>query len=598
MPTEATNQHIMSLRAPIVLGGALFALAACSEGPTQSPQAQLGAVPPLLATHALGGAPGEIIPGAYVVQLSPTVQDVPSLARQLAATHRGVLKFTYTTALRGFAVERLPDAAVAALRKNPNVELVEADRVVRADGMQSPTPSWGLDRIDQATNTFNSTYNFANEGLGVTTYILDTGIRFDHVDFQMSPSDTRTRTRFGYDAIGDGKQGNDCHGHGTHVAGTVGGWKYGVAKQVNLVALRVLDCNGSGSTSGIISAIDWMVTDHPTGVAAVANMSLGGGVSQSLNDAVQRAVTDGIVVSVSAGNSNADACSYSPASATSAITVGATGMADSKATFSNYGVCVDLFAPGVSIVSDHNASSSAIATYSGTSMSSPHVAGASALYLVSHPGSTPAQVRDGLVGLATQGVVTSALSANNHLLSVSGLPATSAPPPPAGNLAPTAAFGVSCSGLTCSFTDKSADADGSISARAWTFGNGASSIAATPSVTFANGGSYAVTLLVTDDDGATATAAQTVSVTAPAPTPPANLALSGTTRTKGSNRVDLSWSGATATSIDVYRNGVRVTTVANTGSYSDGVGKKRGTYTHQVCHAGTTTCSNTISSTF
>ncbi len=272
----------------------------------------------------------------------------------------------FRSAVKGF-VAPLDAADVRRLRARSDVLLVEKDKPVRAlsAGPRSGlAASWGLDRIDQRTLPLNSQISTSQNGFGITAYIIDTGIRADHNEFG-------GRVTVGFDAIGDGQNTNDCNGHGTHVAGTVGGATYGVAPQVSLVAIRVLNCSGSGSTSGVIGGIDWATANHAAGVPAVANMSLGGGYSVALNTATQNAITDGISFAVAAGNSNADACNASPASTPNAITVGSTSSNDARSSFSNWGSCLDIFAPGSSITSAWNSSSTATNTISGTSMAAP-----------------------------------------------------------------------------------------------------------------------------------------------------------------------------------------------------------------------------------
>ncbi|MFN4893594.1 MAG: S8 family serine peptidase, partial [Bacteroidota bacterium] len=256
----------------------------------------------------------------------------------------------------------------------------------------------------------NGSYTYNTDGSTVDAYIFDTGIRTDHVEFT-------GRRRSGYDAFGGTT--NDGNGHGTHVAGTVGGTLYGIAKGVNLVAVRVLDNAGSGTNTGVIAGVDWAAGDHTT-KPAVGNMSLGGGASTALDDAVRRAIADGIVMVVAAGNSNVDASTSSPARTLEAITVGATTSTDTRASYSNFGSVLDIFAPGSSITSAWYTSSTATSTISGTSMASPHVAGVAALYLEAYPGSTPAQVQDGLKASATANVVTSPGTGSPNLLLFSG----------------------------------------------------------------------------------------------------------------------------------------------------------------------------------
>jgi len=306
------------------------------------------------------------------------------------------LHYRYDAALVGFAAS-MPASSLDALKKNPNVVNIEADQVITLSATQSPV-TWGLDRIDQRNLPLSNSYTYNNTGAGVTAYIVDTGILFGHTEFG-------ARASFGYDAFGG--NGADCNGHGTHVAGTVGGSTYGVAKGVTLKAVRVLNCSGSGTNSGVIAGVNWVASHHAAGAPAVANMSLGGSVSSALDTAVKNAINDGVTFAVAAGNSNRNACNYSPARVAAAITVGATTSSDARASYSNYGSCLDLFAPGSSITSAWYTSTSATNTISGTSMATPHVAGVAALYLQSNTSASPATVRDAIVNNATTGKVTS-----------------------------------------------------------------------------------------------------------------------------------------------------------------------------------------------
>lgn len=348
-------------------------------------------------SRILGADSSTAIPGRYIVVFKP---GTPAAEMSAAAEHArglgGQVDFVYDAALTGFA-GNFPEQALAGLSHNPNVEFIEADQEITLDTTQSPA-TWGLDRIDQRNLPLNNTYTYTPTGAGVTAYIIDTGIRISHNQFGGRASN-------GYDFIDNDATANDCNGHGTHVAGTIGGSTYGVAKAVALVAVRVLNCSGSGTTSGVIAGINWVTSRHTTG-KAVANMSLGGGASSSLDTAVRNSIADGIVYAIAAGNSNADACNYSPARVSEAITVGATTSTDTRASYSNKGSCLDLFAPGSSITSAWNTSNTATNTISGTSMATPHVAGVAALYLQGHA-RTPQQVRDAIVGAATQNLVKS-----------------------------------------------------------------------------------------------------------------------------------------------------------------------------------------------
>lgn len=346
---------------------------------------------------------GQAIPGRYIVTLKSDVANVAATAADMVSSLGGTLHHTYNTALKGFSAT-LPDTAVAALRSNPAVAAVEADQVVAASPAEVPSPrtqpnaTWGIDRIDQRSLPLSASYNYQYLGTGVTVFIIDTGMRLDHTEF------TGRVSLPGYDAIGDGNGVNDCNGHGTHVAGTVGGTTYGVAKGVSLTPVRVLGCDGVGSTSGVIAGIDFVA--QSTRRPAVANMSLGGGASNAMDAAVQGAINAGVTMVVSAGNDNADACLQSPARAPNAITVGATTNTDARSYFSNYGTCLDIFAPGSNITSAWYTSPTATNTISGTSMASPHVAGVAALTLAANPTATPAAVTTTILNNATQGVVT------------------------------------------------------------------------------------------------------------------------------------------------------------------------------------------------
>lgn len=359
------------------------------------------------AAVPVGAAPVSENNERYIVVLKDTVKDSKSVANEHAKNRGAKVSVVYSHALKGYAA-KMTAASAKELAKDPRVAFVEPDGIATASAVQSAAP-WGLDRIDQRSRTLSSTFNYVSTGANVTSYVIDTGIRTTHADFGGRAVD-------GYDAIDGSLPADDCNGHGTHVAGTVGGSTYGVAKDTKLVSVRVLGCDGSGSWSGVIAGIDYVTANHQAGTPAVANMSLSGGATAAVDTAVKNSILDGVSYALAAGNSSTDACSSSPARVAEAMTVGATTKTDAKASFSNYGRCLDWFAPGVDIASAWYTSDAAVNTISGTSMASPHTAGVAVLYLQKYPTATPKQVRDNLYNQTTKYSVSSSKTSKNHLL--------------------------------------------------------------------------------------------------------------------------------------------------------------------------------------
>ncbi|MBW6499070.1 MAG: S8 family serine peptidase [Bacteroidales bacterium] len=495
----------------LFLSGVALAFSACQKDPVIESQPTESDI--IRGEYIVVYQDGIKIKSEGVISFEQGISEVTDATLELLREYRVAeekLGYVYAFALEGFSAT-LTDDEFVALRNDPRVKYIEPNAVVTTFGSQS-NATWGLDRVDQRNLPLNQTYTWDATGQGVRAYILDTGILPTHQEFG-------NRASVGYDAYGG--DGIDRQGHGTHVAGTIGGNAYGVAKGVSLIAVKVLTDSGSGTTDGVVAGMDWVAANHIK--PAVANMSLGGGASTAIDDAVARMYDAGVPVIVAAGNGNFigrqdDACKYSPARAPKAYTIGATVTTDAKASYSNYGNCVNLFAPGSNITSAWYTSNTANNTISGTSMASPHVAGAAALFLQNNPTATAQQVYDALTNNSTKGIVTNSRTTNNHLLYTLGFDGSGGgeDPPPAENVAPTASFTYTTNDLTASFNASgSSDSDGTIVSYAWNFGDGSTGSGVTVSHTYANAGTFNVSLTVTDDDGATGTKSQSVTVTAP-----------------------------------------------------------------------------------
>ncbi|WP_433273144.1 S8 family peptidase [Actinosynnema sp. CS-041913] len=355
------------------------------------------------------------VPGSYIVALrdsaSPRALSA-SAADALVAKYGGQVRTTWQHALNGFHAS-LSAVQARRIAADPRVDFVQADLKVQLEGVQPNPPSWGLDRIDQQNLPLDNSYTYPNGASNVNAYVIDTGIRISHSDFG-------GRATWGTNTVDSNN--TDCHGHGTHVAGTVGGTRYGVAKEVKLVAVKVLNCQGSGTSAGVVNGVNWVARSAVK--PAVANMSLGGSADTATDTAVRNLVAAGVTTAVASGNDNANACNYSPARVREAISTNASNRSDARASFSNFGTCTDLFAPGEQITSAWHTNDTATNTISGTSMASPHVAGAAAMYVSSNPSATPAQVETALVTAATSGKITNpgSGSANKLLFVIGGTP--------------------------------------------------------------------------------------------------------------------------------------------------------------------------------
>lgn len=455
----------------------------------------------------LSAVQSDTIPGHYIVLLKKDVPDADAATQELMWNRRSAIEQTYRYALKGFAA-KLSKTQAEELARNPKVAIVQPDMRVKAQSatLQSGA-DWGLDRLDEHAYPLDGRYSYGPSGAGVNVYVIDGGVRLTHHEFG-------GRAHFAFDAFGG--SGNDCQGHGTHVAGTVAGATYGVAKQANIYSVKVLDCSGNSTLSKIVAGVDW-VTGHRK-LPAVANMSLGSVANSIFDDFVRKSIASGVTYVVSAGNDDADACNQSPARVSEVITVASTDPNDYRSSWSNFGSCVDIFAPGNSILSAFYTSDDATRVLGGTSMASPHVAGAAALYLSAHPGASPSEVRSAILGNATYGYVKNASGAPNRLLYTGFLTGSStastsdpAPQPTAttnsvptssssGSGDPSASITYSCSGTSCTFDASASNAPAGVLARSWFFGDGTQAGGSKVTKTFSKSGTYEVKFYIYDVD--------------------------------------------------------------------------------------------------
>lgn len=479
-----------------ILGGAAVAQADGSVGLTARP----------VPGYYLVGFKTE--PFDFVATEGEKPPSVDDRVRELAILHGAEVQRTFRHALQG-AVLRLSARKAHLLAMNPDIAFVEEDGIITVAGSQSDPPSWGLDRLDQRLGPLDGMYTYNNGGAGVVAYVVDSGIRSTHLDFE-----GRVDVANSFTTVNDGLGAEDCHGHGTMVAGLVGGATFGVAKEVTLRSMRMLNCAGVGTVSDVVAGLDWIVarqtpapkvkgkTQPPPPPPAVINLSVRIPGSAAVDAAVQSALSVGVTVVAAAGNDGGDACGYSPGRLPSVLTVAASNAADNVWAYTNGGPCVKVFAPGVAVVTTTMASDTSWGYFTGTSAAAPHVAGTVALYLAAAPQATPADVQGYVIADSTPGVLALVpdLSPNRLLFSAqAGL-----------DRAPVARFTFSCRSGRCSFDASASSDDHGIVGYTWNFGDGTSGSGRTVTHRFPNGSAFLVSLTVTDSAGQTATTSQTV----------------------------------------------------------------------------------------
>jgi aqualysin 1 len=484
-----------------LLAVCFLSLAACNDALAPSPQQSSTPVPPATSAST------DVWPGHYIVVMRSGATSTPeALVHRHALNRQPAVDQRFGTALRGFAAA-VDDDDVERLRQDPDVERIEPDRIVHQMGTETGM-GWALDRIDQHSRPLNGAYAYGATGSGVNIYIVDGGVRYSHTEFG-------GRAHFAFDALGG--NGSDCSGHGTGVAGVAGGSVHGVAKSATIWSVRVFPCSGSSALSTILAGVDWITAHHRS--PAVANLSLGAGIAPILDSAVSKSIASGVTYVVAAGNSGIDACNMSPAKVKTAIAVGATDATDARASWSNYGSCIALFAPGASVPSADYYSDVSLANWNGTSMAAPFVAGAAALYLEKHPSAAPAEVRSALLSNATGSTLSNLAGSTNRLLYTSFIsgttttpaaPTPSAPTPPV--IARVAGVGVSykCASRVCAFDASASAPAGGVSSYKWTFGDGATATSRSVVHTYGASASYPWTLVIVDNSGHTYKTGRTI----------------------------------------------------------------------------------------